>query len=164
MTTRRMTDEERKAKYLARVAKNAETKKAQMARNRAMYDACQENLRKVMEIIEERQGATRDEVAKVMDRSSNTVKQWIARLFTEQKIYIVDYIWQDGRRTRMPVYRVGNKPNAPMSKSREDGSMVRTMDEEAMAQAEVWRRHEKWLKEWRPHVDPAAAWMMNPIA
>jgi len=159
-----MTDEQRKERYLARKAKNEATKHAQMVRNRDMYEACQLNLKRVLDILEERNGATRDEVATVMNRSSNTVKQWIARLFSEQKIHIVDYIWQDGRRTRMPVYRVGNKPNAPMTKSREDGSMVRTMDEEAMAQAEVWRRHEKWLKEWRPHIDPAAAWMMNPVA
>jgi hypothetical protein len=46
----------------------------------------------------------------------------------------------------------------------EEPAKIAKNDPEYLSRAEVERKHERWLKEWRPHVDPAAAWMMNPVA
>jgi hypothetical protein len=158
-----MTDEARKASYLARSAarREADSLKMLITRTRQKHS---DNLQAVLDYIESHGSATRDEISTGMDKSETTIKVYIVQLHRGKRIYICDWVWQDGRRTRMPSYRIGKKKDVPMPPIKFCPPEHKAMDEEALAKADARRKHDAWLKEWRPHVDPAAAWMMNPVA
>jgi hypothetical protein len=125
-----------------------------------------ENMNRIVSLIEQMGSATCRQLSAIIgpDRHG-TVRGWVADLHCDQRIYIAGWVRQEGGcKKRVPCYRVGNEPDTPNNPMTEEPAKIAKNDPEYLSRAEVERKHERWLKEWRPHVDPAAAWMMNPVA
>lgn len=152
-----MTDEERKARYLAR---------KEIARKQALAHVSDASLKRCLDVIKARHAAHVFEIAEDLNVAYNTIKKVINLLRQKKKIYVFDHQWVEGARTRMPIYKVGNKPDVKMQRidTRSLRPTKRTPTcEEELARKETYKKHEAWKQTWRPHVDPAAAWMMNPV-
>ncbi|MBY4730777.1 hypothetical protein K6V90_09555 [Cupriavidus pauculus] len=68
------------------------------------------------------------------------------------------------------LYAMGNKPDAPKvskritdkaQRQKERRQCVAALDEEAQLRMMVEKKNQAWAKEWVPHCDVAAAWMMG---
>ncbi|CAJ0719452.1 hypothetical protein LMG6871_02874 [Ralstonia edaphis] len=100
-------------------------------------------------------GVTQAEISSITGASKRTVHRRLDELRDLGKVHI--WTWRRVFKALVPVYRVGDGPDADRSVRKV--ADAEKEDAEAAARAEMRRRHEAWESKWRPHRDAAAAWI-----
>lgn len=108
-----------------------------------------------------KQGITRARLTKLIGIDTVTVGSRLAELMEPSKrIHIV--AWQEKNGHLYPVYAAGNEPDAP-----KETSAIQLVDRyenvEDLAREDARASHRAWEAGWKPHCDPAAAWMKGAV-
>jgi hypothetical protein len=119
-----------------------------------------ESIRKVYAAIRKAgpDGISRAEIKARSGVLPNAFAAVLAHLRDRKRVRICGHF--QSRTQRLPLFAVGSEPDAKLvrlpPKERDRTSMPNL---EKSLKKEVNRQHEKWLKEWTPRRDPAAAWI-----
>lgn len=104
-----------------------------------------------------KQGITRAALAKLIGINTLTVASRLAELTEPNKrIYIA--AWQSKNGHLYPMYAAGNEADAPKAMT-EIKVVDRYENVEELARMDAIARHREWEADWKPHCDPAAAWI-----
>lgn len=141
------SDDERKLRYMER---QAVKQRKQSAERSAMLDKC-------VDAINALGSATVRELCNFMGIVEVTARKYMKSLHESKRIYVFDHV-QHGK-TFVPLFKVGNLPDAPRELIERPAQPTREETEgEALARIDADKKHAAWAKQWKPHRDPAAAW------
>ena len=112
-------------------------------------------------------GISQADIALKLEINRKYIADVLKDLKAEQKIHIHEWMASGGVTYALWVYGRGLDADKKIVRaSAHSGKKAKERQnlEDAENIADVARkRHEMWAKNWRPHLDPAAAWLVNPI-